>query len=444
MYGESIYTGEVKGKPGANHPSSHIAEGKEMSVDTYLRNLGMNSAYSRNDTYGGNVNGLDAEMATFNRYGVLFADDEMSSSLGYVFMVRPDLNIVYDASGGMSNLTLSAETGADLYLAFLSKMDPTILMCLTQLHTGGYHHQFIPILYDRVDEYQIPNVELATHEMTQPFSGFKTIYAGNSNGSQTGCQFEIGFRESADLRVTKLFQAWINYINGIALNLFRPKDKYLQAKYTDGSQVIDYATSIYFIRTKPDGEIIFFHKVTGAFPTQVPLSQQSYNRGGSPDNKITVSFTGGYPESMNPITMAEFNWNSLGDLRGANITLAPHYNKEGFGGNSCTGDLFTGSPLIFRSTDGRNKFYLAWQKYEATQSNDGYKTGQGEQIIPNNVPAKRYTSEELLYQNRIRNYYTNEMLIARLKELRKNDENLGKYMDYARYVSEYFKNHLPE
>lgn len=384
MVNSSIYVG---GQGLGNHPSTTLGTDSDgVSLNSYLTSVGVKQDRSRKDTYGGGKT-ITGEMESFNRYGVLYADDEMSSSLGYVFMVRPDLNLFTDAR----TLSLRDQAKTDLFISFMNYMDPTILLNLTQDTTGDYYHQFMPMLYDRVDEYQIPNIDLAVHEMTQPFSGFKTVYAGNSNGSQSGCQFEIGFRETADLRITKLFQAWIAYINGITLNFFAPKEKYLYSKYTEGSQVIDYATSIYFVRTRPDGEIIYFHKVTGAFPTQVPLSQQSFNRGGQPDNKITVSFTGGYPESLNPVTMTEFNVNALGiteDRPWSTPTLAPDYDVEGFGGNGFSGDLFTGAPLIVRYVPKSNrhgqKFYLCWQKYSEYHTGTEFTANS----IPDYIPPK--------------------------------------------------------
>lgn len=344
---------------GGIHPSDLIEYNSSKNINRCLVEMGLNSSYSRHDTVGGDS--CQSEMATFNRYGVLFADDEASSTLGYVFMVRPDLNIIKSASQG--DITLTEQMRTDVGMAIYAATDPTLLLNLTQNSTGGYSHQFMPLLYDRVDEFQITPIELHTHEMTQPFSNFKTVYAGNANNSLSQCQFSIGFRETSDLRVTKLFHVWISYINGITLNLFAPKDEYLKSRWTHGAQVIDYATSIYFIRTKPDGEIIFFHKITGAFPTNVPCDQQSYNRGGQTDNKIQVNFAGGFPESLNPLTLREFNENSLGK-NFALGELAKDYDPY-YSGASDSGDIFTSSPAIFvYNGSGRKRFFLSWQKYQ--------------------------------------------------------------------------------
>ena len=326
------------------------------AVDDYRIQRGVVPSVGREDI----LQDIKTNISAFNRYGTILADDEASTSLGYVFMVRPDLNLISSDSNNLGEL--HRQTTANPFIAYMAKADPSLLLSLTH-SIGSASHHFISLLYDRVDEYQITNFEIGTHEMTQPFTGYKTVYAGNGNGTLSSCQFEIGFRDTATLRVTKLFYLWVSYINGISLNLFAPKEEYLYSKYYQGSQVIDYATSIYFIRTRPDGEIIFFHKVTGAFPTSVPFNMQSYNRGSNPDPKISIQFVGGYPEAMNPVTIGEFNYNATGGtfrIKG----IAPDYNPSGFGGLGYTGDTMVGAPVILeRETETHGiKFYLCWQE----------------------------------------------------------------------------------
>lgn len=332
-----------------------------IALNDYRTFAGFDPAVSRSDTYGSN------ELFAFNRYSVTYADDEISSALGYVFMVRPDLYLL-DERSTVNDIELNEQAKTDPLFTYLKVTDPIALLSLTNVG-GGPPHQFIPFLVDRVEEYQIPDLDVGTHEMVQPFTGFTTVYGGNSNAYLSKSQFSISFRESANLRVTKMFQAWINYINGITMNLYSPREYYLQSKYYEGAQVIDYATSIYYIKTRPDGEIVYFHKTTGAFPTQVPLSQQSFNRGGTQETRVQVQFVGGYPESLNPTTLGEFNYNSLGSkfsLSG-NVKLAPDYDESGIGGTGFTGDLMTGSPVIIMQDNvspGRVRFFLSWQRLE--------------------------------------------------------------------------------
>ena len=70
------------------HPSNLAGTRSLRSDIEYYRGV----ANSRNDTIGGTANKelSDAEMATFNRYGISFPEEELSSTLAYVFIVRPD------------------------------------------------------------------------------------------------------------------------------------------------------------------------------------------------------------------------------------------------------------------------------------------------------------------------------------------------------------------
>lgn len=344
------------------HPSNLAGTRSLRSDIEYYRGV----ANSRNDTIGGLANkelsGSTAEMATFNRYGIAFPEEELSSTLAYVFIVRPDLNIVESYDHDTINLTPQCDT--NLYYYYLRQTDPTILKGLTQTRCGSYTHHFVPFLMDRVETYQIPSFNLDMHEMTQPFSGFKTTYAGNGNQYQSGQEFTIQFRETSSLRVLKFFKAWVDYINGIALNLFAPKDEYVRAKYLEGTQVIDYATSVYLIRCKPNMEIIFFHKQTGAVPKNIPYENLSYNKGPSDTEslkEVSIEFAGGYPEALNPNTIAEFNYNSIPNASSAmNLEYAPEYDPMvGFSGNP-----IVGVPYIVFNRD-QKKYFLCWKPADA-------------------------------------------------------------------------------
>lgn len=339
---------------------------KFVNLNKYLEkkgfDVGMNSEEILNK---GNIDGV--EMAAFNRYGITYADDEISSTLGYVFIVRPDLNII-DSKSSTSHIELLEQSTASPEINYVAMTDPLILLALTQHAAVPYQHHFIPFLTHRVLEYQVPDLTLSTHEMTQPYTGFKTMYGGNTNGSLSGANPTIRFREYKNYRIMKLFDVWINYINGLSLDIFAPRDEYARAKYVRGSQVIDYATSIYYIKTRPDGEIVFFHKVTGAFPVQVPLSTYSYNRGGMDENAINIEFVGGYPESLNLRTLADFNYNAFGELNPiiSIDDLAPDYDFRSPISSSGTGDIFTSNPAIIWDT-AEKKFFLCWKKLSQLQ-----------------------------------------------------------------------------
>ena len=241
-------------------------------------------------------------MDSFNRYYKIFPSEEMSSLCSYVFIVRPDLN-------------MAAAINADPYFNSIYNLYPDIISGLTQFSSSDvnvpYSHHFVPFLTDRILSYQVSDYSVKSYEFEQPFTGYKTSYAGNSNESKSGVTFDISFRESSGLMVTKYFDAWVRYIDAVTTGRIAGKSEYIQAKLKTGASIIDYATAVYLIKTKPDGEeIVYFHKSVGGFPTTVPHSNWSFAKDGAVDNTINIQFSGGFPESLKPRILVEFNYNS--------------------------------------------------------------------------------------------------------------------------------------
>ena len=57
------------------------------------------------DLHGIYEKNQNARFDGFNRYGLIYPDDEIDNFITYVFMVRPDLNIVHFNGGASSTRT---------------------------------------------------------------------------------------------------------------------------------------------------------------------------------------------------------------------------------------------------------------------------------------------------------------------------------------------------
>ena len=341
-----------------NFSSYQAATNDLNSLDKQVRNSGITDSralmFSSNEQMD-----ISQEGNTFNRYNWIYPDDELSNLISYVFIVRPDLNIIKPTSG-TAGIELTKSCAADSYFQSLRLTDPELLRN-TCVNYSGYNHDFINFLLDRVEDYQIPDWGVTTQEITQPFTNFKTQYAGNANDSLSAREFSITFRENADLGVTKFFTAWVRYMNGVVMDRFETKPEYQQSRFINGAPIIDYATSVYLLKTKPDGsEIVYFHKSTGAFPTTVPHSNWSYNKGESKEeSRITIAFSGGFPEPLNPQILGEFNYNSR------------IYNMNSFGGSYASpvssvanwGSPIVGKPYILLDTN-TNTYRLYWESIQ--------------------------------------------------------------------------------
>lgn len=310
------------------------------------------------------------EMTTFNRYGWLYPDEELGTTQALVFIVRPDLNILKSNQVSGEAIVLNDQAMLNDYFRYVNMTDPTILWGLTQEYFIGsttLKHMFVPFLLDRVEEYSVPDYEIKVNEITQPFTNFKTNYAGNSNDSLSGSNVSVTFRETSNFRILKYFHAWVEYMNCLSRGTFEPRREYKHSKFTSGALRLDYASSIYFMRVKPDMEIVYFHKQTGVFPKSVPHNQMAYNSGNhQPENRVTIEFVGGFPEAMSPNTMAEFNWNSgvtdVNTIKTIGTASNYGYDSENPTGGTW-GQVLVGNPYIVHTNPTLGnpaKYYLGW------------------------------------------------------------------------------------
>jgi len=247
----------------------------------------------------------------FNRYRMIYPGDELVTGKKYCFIVKPDLNIL-DA----------AEKDPYFYNLLLTK--PYIAQSLTHVDilttgmaggrgTNGIteDNHFISFLTPRAMSFSLPDFQVQEYKLDQPFTGFSTSYAGNSNDIRTNQSTQVQFRETDNLDVTALFDAWVKYIDLVSYGVVSPYYDYATARMTYGVPIIDYATSIYEIITKPDGnDIIYWAKFTGLFPTMMPHSNFQFTYEDRMDNGVEIQFSGGLPETLNPKILAEFNYNA--------------------------------------------------------------------------------------------------------------------------------------
>lgn len=306
----------------------------------------------------------------FNRYRMIYPGDELVTGKKYCFIVKPDLNIL-DA------------VEKDPYFANFYMTKPYIAQALTHVDilsaTGGNNgitedNHFISFLTPRAMSFALPDFNVQEYKLDQPFTGFSTSYAGNSNEIRTNQSTQIQFRETDNLDVTALFDAWIKYIDLVSYGIVSPYYDYVTSRMEYGVPIIDYATSIYEIITKPDGsEIIYWAKFTGLFPTTIPHSNYQFTYEDRMDTAIEIQFSGGLPETLNPKILEEFNYNAgiftdkgNGEderplvMRISNPENVPHSQIFNDVGSTPSGASIVGAPFI--TFDKRSMCYrLRWR-----------------------------------------------------------------------------------
>lgn len=282
----------------------------------------------------------------FDRFYSIYPDEELSGLIQYVFFVRPNCNFL---TGNGKKAKLTSRMKKDPFYVYMYKNYFRILESLTDNFSTS--HDFVPFLVGRTESLQVPDYTLKTGKLVQPCTGLGIPYAYTGLESTSGGTFDVTFREANDLRVNLFFYAWLKYIDGVSRNIYSPQKKFInQNKY-------DYCTSVYLITCKPNGEdIVHWAKYTGAFPTNTPLSELSFNlRSGNVPNKPSFTFEYFKAEHFNLYILEDFNKNAHITNK-KKIKRKEMYNPSSLG----TGYAPAGAPFIYRAKKS-NTFKLYWK-----------------------------------------------------------------------------------
>lgn len=355
----------------------------------YSDRLSGSSSYSNNQILLGLNDGYFGNEAwkSFDRWYSVDLSQEGPSGRHYIFICRPDLNLVQKGSSSRSK-QLNSKNGVseDPYFQYLAAYYPDIISSLTAEYAitssslragaavtgsglgnslydnreGGTNmpvHSLLPFLTSRAESLQLPDYSIKTDELRQPYTRYGIPYPTSAIESMSSGDFDITFRDDKFLSVRKLFYAWVYYMDGVMRDKFTPKDKYIIYN------CFDYATSIYDFVVDETGEnVIWWTKYTGCFPYQVPLSDMSFNRGSDPDPKCSISFKYFMCEPLSYATLIDFNFNSLGyrfmktsetsmrsdAMNPRSLKFAPTYNNNpnAIYNGSFLGTNFVGRPCI--------------------------------------------------------------------------------------------------
>ena len=295
--------------------------------DQYGHGINEDILFTHGDGYIGNL-----DWVSLDRFYTVDLNKEGPSGRHYIFFCRPDLNLI-DPSNSKSLNTqngvaedpffryladyypqIISSLTAEFYMSGANKVDQSKAMAGSGLGNSLYNttdglpvHSLLPFLTSRAESLQLPDYTIKSDELRQPCTRYAIPYASSAIESQTGGEFDVTFRDDRYFSVRKLFYAWIYYMDGVMRNKFSPKDKYINYN------AIDYATSIYDIHVDDTGEnIVWWSKYTGCFPTSVPISDLSFNKGSAPDSKCSIPFRYYMYEPLSYAALIDFNFNSLG------------------------------------------------------------------------------------------------------------------------------------
>lgn len=299
----------------------------------------------------------------FDRYYSVYPDYELTNLCHYVFITRPDLNLLEKVGAKSYQLTSGAQNWPTVVALY--EQNPWIIKNLTKAMTS--EHTLIPMLTSRVEILQLPDYNIKNYSINQPYTGYILPYGSNGISSTTGGSFDITFREYQDLSIHKMMQIWTEYISRLSRNMIKAKDEYISENRAD------YMVSVYDIVCAPDAKtILYWVKYTGCFPVGNPNSTLSFNRNEkSADNRIDVTFNYFKAEPLDPMILYDLNYNSrisadtnINDLDEVNFIEKYDFPTIPFPMLG-TGYAFAKKPFV-KWNNTRKFFELCWVRRTST------------------------------------------------------------------------------
>ena len=271
----------------------------------------------------------------FNRYRLTHPDYHLTNTRAYVFMTRPDLNILDGMTGAMNPSIKDTNKAAFFYNNILKHGN----ICRSLSRSFAGNHDFIPLVCNTARSLDLSDESIKTLEHGETLTGWKTVYARHNIESRTAGTFNMSFIDDNQLSIFKLHHIWHEYMNSVSRGLFSPKESYVR------NIELDYAVSLYYFLTGEDGQrLLYWTKYIGVLPTSLPSSAFAFNEGNTvktPD--ISFSYAYSCKDVCDPITLAEFNHNSRGSFN-----YSPVYNNK----TTRCNPTIVGSPFIDTADGG--------------------------------------------------------------------------------------------
>lgn len=222
----------------------------------------------------------------------------------------------------MMNMT-KANCDRHSSLLYLAKTQPNLLSALNygigEL-TDSYFTSspFIKLLSNTAMSFEPKDSVSKTKEVGETFYGFKLTLPAADVDSIVGDEISIKYHDLAGLPVLNLHKAWFDYHNGVRRGSITPRKDAIDKHY------IDYVSSIYYFVTDLDGEtILYWCKLTGVAPLNVPFSSLSSEWQNRDLIEYSIQYTYSFKEDMDPDIFLDFNKLSFG------LDLSMNYKEPG-------------------------------------------------------------------------------------------------------------------
>lgn len=270
----------------------------------------------------------------FNRFKIAMPSYNSHKVFPYIFFTRPEVDIV-----GPTNGQLKSEFARDPLYAYLYNNNPAILRSLNKSLDNS--HMFNVFLSNAARSFEPSDEVIRTVEHGETYTGWKTVYARNTNESNTAGQFSVHYHDNHNYDVFKMHKAWLDYMNRAYRGAISVDRKKIHHK------ILDYACSVYYIVCAEDGEtILYWCKYWGVFPINTPASASGYTAGAIPVMPdFSINYMYAMKEDYDPSIFVEFNLQST-----ANHKYRKTYNDS----TATISNSLTGAPFVeHRRENGR-------------------------------------------------------------------------------------------
>ena len=325
--------------------------------------------------------------------------DAPQKMVGQLIFTRPNLNFSKRNILRMEKLPMTAALVTNPLvkeiMASLSDGYYSINGVFTD--TRGVHNKafFMPLFSSKAINYSPQDSSLKVIDKGTTFYGHSVKYAHYNEDHKAGVSISIDFINDRQFSVLLGSYIWMTYIYQVS------KGTTIIPRFRDQSNaILDYTGSIYYIVTLMDKRtIVYWEKLTGVFPKNVPWSIFSYSNSPFSPDTVTIEFDGGIRSDPNDLAvLLDINTLSLGDEEAGlkyfneglpiNQTAEADANGHGFGtvtskngekfipvANSDTVGLITASdiyadvPMISSHVEqdkttgvSERKFYIDWYR----------------------------------------------------------------------------------
>lgn len=233
----------------------------------------------------------------FKRVATLDPYRRLNYTKEYLFFTKPDLQILDGVNG-----QLRSEVSNVPIFEYIYRYYPYILPQL-QISADSNTRPFMNIMSNFVSSnLELPAIQAANDfESPQNIHGTKITFRNTSYASDDGYEFSLDFRDTKYLELYLLLKAYDEYENRKTYGQITVPHSFVEEK------IIHDQFSIYkFIVDEDFTSIIFWAKVTGAYPKNVPRDTFSdlQENGGI---QYSVNFKGAFVEEMDYDLLTDFN-----------------------------------------------------------------------------------------------------------------------------------------